>query len=58
MGTSGAISEINNLAEKRGKKHQLRIAAERLYNDYLNDSELTAFSILDGEDFVLSIKTK
>jgi hypothetical protein len=58
MGTSGAISEINKLPEKGEKKHQLSIAAEKLYDDYLSDAGLTALSILDRKDFVLSIKTK
>lgn len=30
---------------------QLRRAAELLRQDYLTDKELTAFSVLDGEDF-------
>ena len=29
----------------------LETAAERLYADYKNDSELTIFTQLDGEDF-------
>jgi hypothetical protein len=29
----------------------LEIAAERLYDDYTNDKELTIFTQLDGEDF-------
>ena len=32
-------------------KHRLGIAAEELYNDYLNDSELIVFSNLDQDDF-------
>jgi hypothetical protein len=50
-----ASNEIITAGEKRD---QLRIAAEKLYDDYLNDPELTAFTILDSEDFVLSINTK
>jgi hypothetical protein len=57
MGTSGIITEINRLTEKE-KREQLRIAADELYDDYLNDPELTIFATLDQEDFVLSIKTK
>jgi len=37
------------------KSDQLQIAAEILYSDYLNDPELTAFSVLDGEDFETSV---
>jgi len=66
MGTSEIISEINKLPvnqrltlieltikkiREEEKKHQLSIAAEKLFNDYTNDPELTAFSILDQEDF-------
>ena len=29
----------------------LEVAAERLYDDYKNDTELTIFTQLDGEDF-------
>jgi len=29
----------------------LETAAERLYEDYKNDKELTIFTCLDGEDF-------
>lgn len=66
MGTSEIISEINKLPvnqrltlieltikkiREEEKKHQLSIAAEKLFHDYTNDPELTAFSILDQEDF-------
>ncbi len=30
---------------------QLRIAADALYDDYKNDKELTAFTVLDSEEF-------
>ena len=33
------------------KKRQLAAAAEALRSDYAGDSELTAFTALDGEDF-------
>lgn len=32
-------------------KHQMEQAAEELYEDYLNDKELTAFTALDFEHF-------
>jgi hypothetical protein len=66
MGTSEIISEINKLSvsqrltlieltikkiREEEKKDQLSIAAEKLCNDYSNDTELTAFSVLDQEDF-------
>jgi hypothetical protein len=45
------------------KQDQLSIAAEKLYDDYLNDPELTIFSAIDGDDFIdfssiLSIESK
>ena len=66
MGTSEIISEINKLPvnqrltlieltikkiREEEKKDRLSAAAEKLYDDYLNDAELTAFSALDMEDF-------
>jgi len=58
MGTSEIITQINKLPEEKEKKDQLIASAEILYNDYINDPELTVFTILDQEDFVLSIETK
>ena len=34
-----------------GKKKQMREASDQLYNDYKNDTELTAFTDLDLEGF-------
>lgn len=66
MGTSEIISEINKLPVSQRltlieltikkiqddeKKEQLEAAAELLYDDYLNDPELTAFTGLDHEGF-------
>ena len=52
MGTDEIKSEINNQPVMANeKKERLRLAVELLLDDYLNDPELTAFSILDGEDF-------
>jgi len=31
---------------------KMRLAAELLYDDYMNDPELTAMTVLDGEDVV------
>jgi hypothetical protein len=31
---------------------EMRPAAEQLYNDYANDEELTAMTVLDGEDII------
>ena len=35
------------------KKYRLAHAVELLYDDYMNDPELTAFSILDQQDFLV-----
>jgi len=66
MGTSEIITEINKLPVsqrltlieltikniREEEKKQMRIAAvEKLYDDYANDPELTAFTSLDFEDF-------
>jgi hypothetical protein len=66
MGTSEIITEINKLPvsqrltlieltikniREEEKKQRLSAAAEKLYDDYANDLELTAFTILDHEDF-------
>ena len=66
MGTSEIISEINKLPVSQrltlieltikniraeDRKQELSVAAERLYDDYVNDPELTAFTSLDFEDF-------
>lgn len=53
MGIDEIKSEISSprvtLIEK---KERLSLSAELLLDDYLNDPELTAFSILDNEDFL------
>jgi hypothetical protein len=36
---------------KEDRKRQLASAAGALFADYAADAELTAFSVLDGEDF-------
>ena len=61
MSTSEIISEINKLPvsqrltlieltikniREEERKQRLSAAAEKLYDDYINDPELTAFSIL------------
>jgi hypothetical protein len=66
MGTSEIITEINKLPvsqrltlieltikkiREEEKKNRLKFAAEKLYDDYATDPELTAFSSLDHEDF-------
>jgi len=66
METAAIIQEIDNLpAYKRmfiveqivrsirlnNQKSTLEMAADRLYDDYKNDKELTIFTQLDCEDF-------
>jgi hypothetical protein len=66
METAAIINEIDNLpAYKRmfiveqiirsirlnSQEKTLKMAAERLYDDYKNDKELTIFTQLDCEDF-------
>ena len=34
------------------QRHQMMLAARELQADYNTDPELTAFSVLDGEDFL------
>ena len=36
---------------RRKRQPSMRIAADRLYEDYMNDKELTMFTQLDTEDF-------
>jgi len=41
---------------QRETKSQMEIAAEKLYEDYLNDKELTVFTNLDFENFYETAK--
>jgi len=53
MGTSEVITEINKPTEETKRKERLRIAAEKLYDDYVNDVELTIFTTaLASEPFI------
>jgi hypothetical protein len=52
MGTSDMIKQIK-LQEEAKKKERSRIAAEKLYDDYVNDVELTIFTTaLASEPFI------
>jgi len=47
------IDFVNYIKEKKLKKSfSLEKAAEAAVDEYSNDKELTAFSALDGEDFL------
>lgn len=45
------VEETIKSIKKEEMGHQLELAADELYNDYLNDKELTAFTILDFDSF-------
>jgi hypothetical protein len=45
------VEETIKSIKKEEMKHQMKIASTELYDDYLNDKELTAFSSLDYENF-------
>jgi metal-responsive CopG/Arc/MetJ family transcriptional regulator len=49
---SGIIRELIRDYVSRQKKLKFRRAAELMENEYKVDSNLTAFSTLDGEDFI------
>ena len=66
MGTTTLIREIKRLPvtsqlqimeqtlrfiKLEDSKRQMTLAADMLYNDYVNDKELTAFTALDFENF-------
>lgn len=48
---SEILREIIDDVRKKKQAHKLAKAAEELLEDYRQDGELTAFSVLDGEDF-------
>lgn len=45
------VEETLKSIKKEELKRQMGFAADELYEDYLNDKELTAFSSLDFEQF-------
>lgn len=45
------IEETLKAIKKEEIKHQLKAAANELYNDYVHDKELTVFTVLDFENF-------
>ena len=47
------LNMATNETVNNEKKDRLVHAVELLYDDYMNDPELTAFSILDQEDFLV-----
>jgi len=47
----GEILQTEPPSTKEDRKRQLASAAEALFADYAAEGELTAFSVLNGEDF-------
>ncbi|HUH73986.1 MAG TPA: hypothetical protein VLZ75_06215 [Chitinophagales bacterium] len=45
------VEETIKSIKKDEANHQLELAANELYDDYKNDSELTVFTSLDFENF-------
>jgi hypothetical protein len=45
------IEETLKSIKKEEMNHQMEVAANVLYNDYLNNKELTGFTSLDLENF-------
>ena len=45
------VEETIKSIKKEEMSHQMEWAANELYNDYVNDKELTAFTTLDFENF-------
>lgn len=45
------VEETIKSIKKDEVKNQMEFAANALYDDYVNDQELTAFQSLDFEDF-------
>ncbi|MBK8633456.1 MAG: hypothetical protein IPN72_07785 [Saprospiraceae bacterium] len=45
------IEETLKFIQKEEAGHQMELAANVLYNDYVNDIELPVFTLLDLEEF-------
>ena len=45
------LQQTGQVQEMSEKRRKLRQAAKELLMDYMSDDELTAFKVLDGEDF-------
>ena len=45
------VEEIIKSIKKEKMQHQMELAVEALYDDYVNDKELTAFTSLDFDNF-------
>ena len=45
------VEEILKSIKKEEVNYQMKLAADELYDDYINNKELTAFTSLDFENF-------
>ncbi len=45
------VEETIKSIKKEEIQHQMELAADSLYSNYVNDKELTAFTSLDFDDF-------
>ena len=45
------IEKTARTIQNDDEQEQMKMAADRLYDDYINDAELTSFTDLDLEDF-------
>lgn len=45
------VEETIKSIKKEEMSHQMELAVNELYNDYVNDKDLTAFTSLDFENF-------
>jgi len=45
------VEQILKSIKQEEFKSEMEFAAETLYDDYINDKELTAFTAIDYEDF-------
>ena len=45
------LQQTGQVQEMSEKRRKLKQAAKELLVDYMSDDELTAFKVLDGEDF-------
>lgn len=45
------VEETIKSIKKEEMQQQMELAANELYNDYINDKELTAFTSLDFDNF-------
>jgi hypothetical protein len=52
ISVSELVRDFLNAQLRARAYEEMRVAAQQLYGDYVNDAELTATSALDGEDFI------